>query len=153
MHHPKSFHKENEREIYYRAVESFCEAKGGKRLPKGSELISKANSHPYIRVRDFNNASALLLSSEMPQVDDETQSSISRYVVNTSDVITSVVGTIGLTAHIGKRLMEQISQRAAASLLRLKVTLQHGQISFFVVQQAWGALDLEPMVPLGPSFH
>lgn len=96
--------EENEREIHYRSVESFCEVKGGKRLPKGSELIAEANSHPYIRVRDLNNASVLLLTSEMLYVDDETQSSISRYVVNTGDVIVSVVGTIGLTAYIGKTL-------------------------------------------------
>lgn len=98
--------EENEREIHYRSVESFCEVKGGKRLPKGSELIAEANSHPYIRVRDLNNASVLLLTSEMLYVDDETQSSISRYVVNTGDVIVSVVGTIGLTAYIGKTLDE-----------------------------------------------
>lgn len=65
MHHPKSFHKKNERVIIYRAVESVCEAEGGKRLSKGSGLIAKANSHPYIRVRDLINASVLLLSSEM----------------------------------------------------------------------------------------
>lgn len=40
----------------------------------------------------------------MLYVDDETQSSISRYIVNAGDVIVSVVGTIGLTAYIGKTL-------------------------------------------------
>lgn len=98
--------KDNEREIYYRAVESFFEVKGGKRLPKGSGLIAETNSHPYIRVRDINNAPALSLTSEMLYVDDETQSSISRYVVNTGDVIVSAVGTIGLTAYVGKTLDE-----------------------------------------------
>ena len=28
--------------------------KGGKRLPKGINLITKPNPHPYIRVRDLN---------------------------------------------------------------------------------------------------
>lgn len=98
--------EENKRENHYRSVESFCEVKGGLRLPKGSELIAEANSHPYIRVRDLNNASVLLLTSEMLYIDDETRSNISRYVVNTGDLIVSVVGTIGLTAYIGKTLDE-----------------------------------------------
>lgn len=40
----------------------------------------------------------------MLYIDDETRSNISRYVVNTGDLIVSVVGTIGLTAYIGKTL-------------------------------------------------
>ena len=95
---------ECEGEIYYRPIDSFCEVKGGKRLPKGSELINVPNEHPYIRVRDLNGASVLLLTPEMLYVDDETQQSISRYIVNTGDVIISVVGTIGLTAYIGDTL-------------------------------------------------
>lgn len=96
--------KENEQKISYQPIGTFCEVKGGKRLPKGSDLISEANSHPYIRVRDLNNASVLLLTPEMLYVDDETQASISRYIVNAGDVIVSVVGTIGLTAYIGNTL-------------------------------------------------
>lgn len=42
----------------------------------------------------------------MLYIDDETRSNISRYVVNTGDLIVSVVGTIGLTAYIGKTLDE-----------------------------------------------
>ena len=96
--------KENKQEIAYQTVESFCEVKGGKRLPKGSELISDVNSHPYIRVRDLNNTTVLQLTPEMLYVDDETQANISRYIVNDGDVIVSVVGTIGLTAYIGNTL-------------------------------------------------
>lgn len=96
--------KENKQEIAYQTVESFCEVKGGKRLPKGSELISDANSHPYIRVRNLNNTTVLQLTPEMLYVDDETQANISRYIVNDGDVIVSVVGTIGLTAYIGNTL-------------------------------------------------
>jgi type I restriction enzyme S subunit len=29
--------------------------RGGKRLPKGVNLLKDKNSHPYIRVRDLNN--------------------------------------------------------------------------------------------------
>ena len=46
----------------------------------------------------------LLLTPEMLYVDDDTQKSISRYIVNAGDVVVSVVGTIGLSAYIGKTL-------------------------------------------------
>lgn len=95
---------ENESSIHYRAIETYCDVRGGKRLPKGSDLVAIPNSHPYIRVRDLNDSTVLLLTPEMLYVDDETQKSIERYIVNKGDVIISVVGTIGLTAYIGDSL-------------------------------------------------
>lgn len=73
-------------------------------MPKGINLISTPNAHPYIRVRDLNDAIILQLNSQFEYVDDETQRGISRYIVSEGDVILSIVGTIGLTAIIGKSL-------------------------------------------------
>ena len=78
--------------------------KGGKRLPKGTNLITEPNSHPYIRVRDLNNKSTLELNNDFEYVDDETQKSISRYIVEAGDIVLSIVGTIGLVAIIGESL-------------------------------------------------
>lgn len=75
--------------------------KGGKRLPKGVNLIKEANSHPYIRVRDLNEKRTLNLNDDYEYVDEETQKSISRYIVNEGDILLSIVGTIGLTAIVG----------------------------------------------------
>lgn len=61
-------------------------------------MITIPNHHPYIRVRDLNNAVFASLSNEYEYVDDETQKGISRYIVSTDDVLISIVGTIGLTA-------------------------------------------------------
>ena len=78
--------------------------KGGKRLPKGINLISTTNSHPYIRVRDLNNQRTLELNSNYEFVDDETQKQIARYIVQKGDIILSIVGTIGLVAMVGESL-------------------------------------------------
>ena len=78
--------------------------KGGKRLPKGVNLVSSPNSHPYIRVRDLGLKKVLELDSSYEYVDDDTQKLISRYIVNTGDIIISIVGTIGLVAIVGKSL-------------------------------------------------
>ena len=81
-----------------------ADVKGGKRLPKGVNLIDIPNSHPYIRVRDLNNALFASLTPNYAYVDEETQKSISRYIVSTGDVLISIVGTIGLTAIVDSTL-------------------------------------------------
>lgn len=78
--------------------------KGGKRLPKNVNLINTPNKHPYIRVRDLNDSITLELNKDFLYVDDETQKGISRYIVNTGDIVISIVGTIGLVAKVGKTL-------------------------------------------------
>ena len=80
--------------------------KGGKRLPKGINLITKPNSHPYIRVRDLNGKRTLELDGSFEFVDDETQKAISRYIVTNGDIILSIVGTIGLVSIVGDSLNE-----------------------------------------------
>ena len=73
-------------------------------MPKGINLISTPNSHPYIRVRDLNNQRTLELNSNYEFVDDETQKQIARYIVQKGDIILSIVGTIGLVAMVGESL-------------------------------------------------
>ena len=73
-------------------------------MPKNVNLISTPNTHPYIRVRDLNDSITLELNSDFLYVDDETQKEISRYIVNSGDIVISIVGTIGLVAKIGKTL-------------------------------------------------
>ena len=85
-------------------LSTLADIKGGKRLPKGINLTTVPNSHPYIRVRDLNNVIFASLSSNYEYVDDETQKTISRYVTTTNDVLLSIVGTIGLTAIVDKSL-------------------------------------------------
>lgn len=90
--------------VSYVDLGSLADVKGGKRLPKGINLVTEPNSHPYIRVRDLNNTVFASLSTDYEYVDDETQKSISRYITSAGDVLISIVGTIGLTAIVDKTL-------------------------------------------------
>lgn len=100
---------------------SLADVKGGKRLPKGANLKSTPNSHPYIRVRDLNDVVFASLSANYEYVDDETQKTISRYITTTDDVLISIVGTIGLTAIVDKSLnMANLTENC------VKVTNLHG---------------------------
>ena len=55
----------------------FVTVKGGKRLPKGMNLIPECNSHPYIRIKNLGKE---------------------------KDIVISIVGTIGFVGIIGKSL-------------------------------------------------
>lgn len=90
--------------ISYVKLGTLADIKGGKRLPKGTNLITEPNSHPYIRVRDLNNVVFASLSADNEYVDDKTQKTISRYITSVGDVLISIVGTIGLTAIVDKTL-------------------------------------------------
>lgn len=85
-------------------IGELAEVKGGKRLPKGKQLISEPNAHPYIRIRDLGNSKYLQLNADYGYVDEETQKSIARYIVNKGDILISVVGTIGLIGIVGQTL-------------------------------------------------
>ena len=90
--------------LSYADLGKLADVKGGKRLPKGVNLITTPNTHPYIRVRDLNNVIFASLSADYEFVDDETQKSIARYVTSVGDVLISIVGTIGLTAIVDESL-------------------------------------------------
>ena len=85
-------------------LDSFVIVKGGKRLPKGVNLQKEKNTHPYIRIRDLGVSKTLELNSNYEYVDDNTQKTISRYIVNNGDILISIVGTIGLVGIVGGSL-------------------------------------------------
>src|SRR5690606_34736157 len=85
-------------------LKDYANIKGGKRLPKDSELNKNKVGRPYIRVADMNKNKFMTINSEFMFVDDITQKEISRYTVDTNDVIISIVGTIGLVNVIDESL-------------------------------------------------
>ncbi len=106
--------------VVYAELGSLADVKGGKRLPKGINLVTAPNKHPYIRVRDLNNTVFASLSNNYEYVDDETQQSISRYIVSTGDLLISIVGTIGLTAIVDHTLNKANLTENCVKLTNLK---------------------------------
>lgn len=82
----------------------FASIKGGKRLPKGEELNDFKIGRPYLKVADMKKIKFLVLNSKFQYVSDTIQTQISRYTVNTNDLIISIVGTIGMINIIDKSL-------------------------------------------------
>lgn len=82
------------------SLDSLCTVKGGKRLPADCELLDDPTEHPYIRVRDVGGSRYVCLTDQFQYIDEETHQAISRYIVNTGDIVISIVGTIGLLGKI-----------------------------------------------------
>ena len=83
--------------------------KGGKRLPKGTPWSDSPTDHPYIRATDIRDGNVDV--NNLVYVPDSVWPSISRYVVNSGDVLITIAGTIGAIgivpdSHIGANLTE-----------------------------------------------
>ena len=85
-------------------LDSLCTVKGGKRLPADCELLDTPTEHPYIRVRDVGCSRYVCLTNQFQYIDEETYSATSRYIVNTGDIVISIVGTIGLLGKVHSSL-------------------------------------------------
>ena len=101
-----SFYGADELPDGYRIInlDNLCTVKGGKRLPADCKLLDTSTDHPYIRVRDVGSNRYVCLTNQFQYIDEETYSAISRYIVNTGDIVISIVGTIGLLGKIHSSL-------------------------------------------------
>ena len=79
-----------------------CEVKGGKRLPKGEQLMESSTNHPYIRVIDFRDQSVRL--DDLKFISEAIHGQIARYTISSADVYISIAGTIGIMGTIPDHL-------------------------------------------------
>ena len=82
------------------AITVFGLSKGGA-LPKRSGV---SRNSPLYNVVQTVKGEGRGIKNDFEYVDDETQKTISRYIVSTDDIIISIVGTIGLTAIVNESL-------------------------------------------------
>lgn len=74
----------------------------GKRLPKGHKLCSEPTPYRYIQGRDIKNGRVNTLN--LPYITEDTKSKISKYIVNTGDVLITVVANIGDVGYVTEDL-------------------------------------------------
>lgn len=118
-----------------------CSIKGGKRLPKGEELQQEKNFHPYIKVADMCTSKYLILTGAFQYVDDEIQKQISRYIVNTNDIILSIVGTIGNVNVIDKTLNNANLTENCVKLTNLSKVSHHYLYLYLVSTEGRSAIE------------
>lgn len=71
-------------------VKDICKIKSGKRLPKGADFANEVTNYPYIRARDIKNG--IIDGSELVYLTEEVQKKIQKYIVNTNDIVITIVG-------------------------------------------------------------
>lgn len=119
----------------------FCDIKGGKRLPKGSELNDEKDGNPYIKVADMTKDKFVVLNDSFQFVSNDIQKSISRYIVQTGDIIISIVGTIGLVNIVDSTLLNANLTENCYRLTNFKVV--HSDYIYYYLVSPFGKKEIE----------
>ena len=122
-------------------LSDFCDIKGGKRLPKGEELNDENNGNPYIKVTDMTKEKFIVLNDSFQFVSNEIQKSISRYIVQTGDIIISIVGTIGLVNIVDSSLEQSNLTENCYRLTNFKVV--HSDYLYYYLISPLGKKEIE----------
>lgn len=72
---------------------SIIKVSGGKRVPKGDELLDENTGYPYLRITDLKNNS--VKTEKLKYINEDTYNKIRNYTINSSDLYITVAGTIG----------------------------------------------------------
>lgn len=91
----KEWRKETPTEWQSLLISDVAEVKGGKRLPKGEELIEENTGLPYIRAGQLKQGTVINTDharSRQLYLTPEIQSKISRYTVSKGDIYLTIVG-------------------------------------------------------------
>jgi len=76
-------------------IQDIADVKGGKRLPKGEELVSENTGYPYIRAGQLKNGTIIATEearSTQMYLRPETQKLIKNYVIHKYDAYITIVG-------------------------------------------------------------
>lgn len=74
----------------YVKLKNICQIKSGKRLPKGTGFSDIKTEFPYIRARDIKNG--IINENELVYLSEDVQKKIQKYIVNTGDIVITIVG-------------------------------------------------------------
>ncbi|WP_299184937.1 restriction endonuclease subunit S [uncultured Psychrobacter sp.] len=86
----------------YLTLDSMANVRGGKRLPKGKQLVKAQTKHPYIRVADMFMGG--VDTTNMLYLTEDTAPLIKNYRIFSNELFISVAGTIGLIGKIPAEL-------------------------------------------------
>lgn len=115
--------------------------KGGKRLPKGSQLSEEPSLHPYIRTTDISNHKIRV--EELLFVPNDVFPSIKNYIVDAGDLIISIVGTIGSCAIIPSILDKANLTENCAKIVNVDERKLNKQFLYYYLVSEDGQAEIE----------
>lgn len=102
-------------------VGDIADVKGGKRLPKGSELVNYSTGYPYIRVTDMFEGG--VRTDQIRFVPVDVAPAISRYRIFRGELFITVAGTLGVVGEIPPQLDGANLTENADKLTNIKIDL------------------------------
>jgi type I restriction enzyme S subunit len=120
-------------------MDDICEVKGGKRLPKGDELVKENTGFPYIRAGQLKLGTVINTDdarSKQLFLMPETQEKISRYTVNPGDLYITIVGaSIGDAGVIPDHYAGANLTENAAKITEFKKPVESEFLSYWLRSQ------------------
>ena len=101
-------------------LREFAYIKGGKRLPKGEQLLDIKTAYPYVRVSDFNEKGSIDIDN-LKYLSPSAYQQIKNYTISSEDLYISIAGTIGKTGFLPYCLKQaNLTENAAKIVLKYK---------------------------------
>ncbi len=113
-------------------LEEIANIKGGKRLPKGENLLDNNTKFAYIRVADFQDNGTINLQN-IKFINENTYNVLKNYKIYDDNLYISIAGTIGKIGIIPKELNGAILTENAVKLEYIQNNISNKFMYFFTL--------------------
>ncbi|HED8137979.1 TPA: restriction endonuclease subunit S [Campylobacter jejuni] len=113
-------------------LEEIANIKGGKRLPKGENLLDNNIKFAYIRVADFQDNGTINLQN-IKFINENTYNVLKNYKIYDDNLYISIAGTIGKSGIIPKELNGAILTENAVKLEYIQNNISNKFMYFFTL--------------------
>lgn len=117
-------------------LEEIANIKGGKRLPKGENLLDNNTKFAYIRVADFQDNGTINLQN-IKFINENTYNVLKNYKIYDDNLYVSIVGTIGKSGIIPKELNGAILTENAVKLEYIQNNISNKFMYFFTLSSSF----------------
>jgi type I restriction enzyme S subunit len=110
-----------------------CDVKGGKRVPKGKNLLKVKTNHPYIKAQNIKNG--VVTQHDLEYLSENLADKLSRYTVEKGDVCITVVGAnIGDIGVVPEELSgANLTENANKLLIKNKDKLTNMYLAYYMM--------------------
>ncbi|ECK7553507.1 restriction endonuclease subunit S [Campylobacter jejuni] len=113
-------------------LEEIANIKGGKRLPKGKNLLDNNTKFAYIKVADFQDNGTINLQN-IKFINENTYNVLKNYKIYDDNLYISIAGTIGKSGIIPKELNGAILTENAVKLEYIQNNISNKFMYFFTL--------------------
>jgi type I restriction enzyme S subunit len=113
-----------------------CTVTGGKRVPKGYQLLDQRTQHIYIRVTDMKKGT--IDDNNLKYISNDVYEKIKKYIITKNDLYITIAGTIGQVGEVPDKFHNMnLTENAARMIIHIadKRFLRYSLSSAFIQNQ------------------